>query len=251
MEQSEALLMHKNGSSYARYTLAISVAESFATKAINDLGCIDNSKRVLINHPLEWRLTDPFSSRGESLSEKLLFQRESGYVNSLPYIAQMLVTWASSFFSDYLVNKGYSSTDILRKICNTLSCVGLSCSLIGVTYSGCDKTQNTIYLVAGMIFAGFGYPASQIVPLDMTLNFAGTLMGFVSTLASMAGFIIPLIVGSLTSTEQKNCSEWDKVTHHDPRRRRERGLDERFEEASQHEALKKQMSGYVLCCDRL
>ncbi|GBN21879.1 Sodium-dependent phosphate transport protein 1 [Araneus ventricosus] len=46
---------------------------------------------------------------------------ESGYVNSLPYIGQMLVTWASSFFSDYLVNKGYSSTDIVRKVCNTLT----------------------------------------------------------------------------------------------------------------------------------
>ncbi|CAL1293181.1 unnamed protein product [Larinioides sclopetarius] len=137
---------------------------------------------------------------------------ESGYVNSLPYIAQILVTWTSSFFSDYLVNKGYSSTNIMRKICNTISCIGFSCTLMGVTYSGCDKTQNTIYLVAGLIFGGFGYPASQIVPLDMTINFAGTLMGIVSTLASMAGFISPLIVGSLTNTEQ-TLSQWNKVMY--------------------------------------
>ncbi|CAL1293180.1 unnamed protein product [Larinioides sclopetarius] len=101
---------------------------------------------------------------------------ESGYVNSLPYIAQILVTWTSSFFSDYLVNKGYSSTNIMRKICNTISCIGFSCTLMGVTYSGCDKTQNTIYLVAGLIFGGFGYPASQIVPLDMTINFAANVV---------------------------------------------------------------------------
>ncbi|KAF8787702.1 sialin-like [Argiope bruennichi] len=137
---------------------------------------------------------------------------ESGYVNSLPYIAQIVVTWASSYFSDYVANKGYSSTDIMRKICNSLSCIGFSCAVIGITYSGCDKTLNITYLVTGMIFAGFGYPASQIAPLDMTINFAGTLMGIISTLASTSGFITPLVVGSLTSTEQ-SLSQWNMVMY--------------------------------------
>lgn len=33
----------------------------------------------------------------------------------------MIVTWASSYVSDLLVNKGYASTDVVRKVCNTLS----------------------------------------------------------------------------------------------------------------------------------
>ncbi|GIY35651.1 putative inorganic phosphate cotransporter [Caerostris extrusa] len=137
---------------------------------------------------------------------------ESGYINSFPYIGQILVTWTSSYLSDVLVNKGYCSTDLVRKVCNSLSCIGFSCCLIGVTYSECDRSLNTTFLVTGMIFAGFGYPASQINPLDMTVVFAGTLMGIVSTMASTAGFIIPLIVGSLTNTEQ-TLSQWNKVMY--------------------------------------
>ncbi|GFU39994.1 sialin [Trichonephila clavipes] len=47
---------------------------------------------------------------------------KNGYLNSLPYIPQILVTWIASYVSDVLVNKGYASTDIVRKVCNTLSC---------------------------------------------------------------------------------------------------------------------------------
>ncbi|GFU27100.1 hypothetical protein NPIL_452912 [Nephila pilipes] len=135
---------------------------------------------------------------------------ENGYLNSLPYIPQILVTWLASYVSDVLVNKGYCSTDIVRKVCNTLSCIGFSFCLLGVAYVGCDKTLNIVFLVTALVMAGFGYPASQIVPLDMTIVFAGTLMGIVSTMASTSGFIMPLIVGSLTSKEQ-TLSQWRKV----------------------------------------
>ncbi|GFY50396.1 hypothetical protein TNIN_71491 [Trichonephila inaurata madagascariensis] len=135
---------------------------------------------------------------------------ENGYLNSLPYIPQILVTWIASYASDVLVNKGYASTDIVRKVCNSLSCIGFSFCLLGVAYAGCDKSLNIICLVTALIIAGFGYPASQIVPLDMTIVFAGTLMGIVSTMASISGVIMPLIVGALTTKEQ-TLGQWSKV----------------------------------------
>ncbi|KAG8182760.1 hypothetical protein JTE90_023398 [Oedothorax gibbosus] len=135
---------------------------------------------------------------------------ENGYLNSLPYIGQMLVTSASSYVSDVLVNKGVASTDVLRKVCNSLSCLGFSISFLLLVYAGCDKTLNILLFVIAMSAAGFGYPGSNTVAMDMTINFAGTLIGIASTFASCSGFIIPLVVGSLTS-EKQSLAQWAKV----------------------------------------
>ncbi|XP_035221831.1 sialin-like isoform X1 [Stegodyphus dumicola] len=137
---------------------------------------------------------------------------QSGLISSAPYILQMLTMWFSSYFSDRMLKKEYATVDNTRKICNTLSCAGFSLSLLCASYAGCDITLNTVLFVIAMSCIGFGFPGSLTVPLDMTSEFAGTLMGMSCTIASTSGFIIPLVVGFITSQEQ-TIAQWHKILY--------------------------------------
>nr|XP_015912589.1 uncharacterized transporter slc-17.2-like [Parasteatoda tepidariorum] len=136
---------------------------------------------------------------------------ESGYMNSFPYIGQMLIPYLASYLSTFVVKKGYSSVDFARRLCNSLSCLFFCLGLIGVSVAGCDRTLNTVGFFIAIISVGIGYSGSCIVALDMTANFAGTLFGLAATIASLSGFLIPLIVGALT--HQQTLAQWNVVIY--------------------------------------
>nr|XP_015912584.1 sialin-like isoform X1 [Parasteatoda tepidariorum] len=137
---------------------------------------------------------------------------ESGYLNSLPYIGQVIIIWVSSYASDWSVKRNYATVCTVRKICNSLSCVGFALCMIGLTIAQYNSKWDVILIIIAISASGFGYPGSCIVPLDMSYNFAGTLMGIACTVASASGFIIPLIVGSLTNNQQ-TPQQWNKVLY--------------------------------------
>nr|XP_042908293.1 sialin-like isoform X2 [Parasteatoda tepidariorum] len=137
---------------------------------------------------------------------------KSGYLNSLPYIGQVIIIWVSSYASDWSVKRNYATVCTVRKICNSLSCVGFALCMIGLTIAQYNSKWDVILIIIAISASGFGYPGSCIVPLDMSYNFAGTLMGIACTVASASGFIIPLIVGSLTNNQQ-TPQQWNKVLY--------------------------------------
>nr|XP_015912585.1 uncharacterized transporter slc-17.2-like isoform X3 [Parasteatoda tepidariorum] len=93
-----------------------------------------------------------------------------------------------------------------------VGCVGFALCMIGLTIAQYNSKWDVILIIIAISASGFGYPGSCIVPLDMSYNFAGTLMGIACTVASASGFIIPLIVGSLTNNQQ-TPQQWNKVLY--------------------------------------
>ncbi|GFY44208.1 vesicular glutamate transporter 2 [Trichonephila inaurata madagascariensis] len=64
--------------------------------------------------------------------------------------------------------------------------------------------------VAAMSFMGFAFNGCMITPVDMSPTFAGTLMGLSNTVASVASFVYPVIVGIMTNEEQ-TFEQWNKI----------------------------------------
>lgn len=67
--------------------------------------------------------------------------------------------------------------------------------IVAASYSGCDKTLAIISFTVGMGLMGTFVPSLKVNALDLSPNFAGTLMALVGTIGCMSGVIAPYIVG--------------------------------------------------------
>jgi len=56
----------------------------------------------------------------------------------------------------------------------------------------------TLFTV-GMAFMGFFYPSLKVNALDLSPNYAGTLMAIVNGIGAISGAITPMIVGFIAT----------------------------------------------------
>ncbi|XP_054711906.1 putative inorganic phosphate cotransporter [Uloborus diversus] len=136
--------------------------------------------------------------------------KQNGILSSGPYVLQTLAGWSVCWLSLWLTRTKRAPVDSLRKGCNTLSCSVFALGLLGIYFAGCDTLWSEVSLFVAMGSVGFGFAGSLITAVDMSPTFCGPLMGFASTVGSLAGFIIPVIVGTLTNAEQ-NMTQWKLV----------------------------------------
>ncbi|GBN48339.1 Sialin [Araneus ventricosus] len=127
---------------------------------------------------------------------------ENGFFSSFPHVLQTLVGLIVSAVGDSLIRKNIFSMNFVRKFCNSVSGFGTVLGLIGVCLSGCDVTMNKIFFIFSIAIGGFAYNGQNLTLLDMSPEYAGTLLGITNTIANLTGFITPLVVGALT--EGKN-----------------------------------------------
>ncbi|GBN28417.1 Putative inorganic phosphate cotransporter [Araneus ventricosus] len=135
---------------------------------------------------------------------------ESGFIVSLTFIIQIMISFSTSFASNWLSRQNLVEVDKLRKGINFLACLGYSLGLLGVYFVGCYRAMSNLLAIIGMSFSGFVFGGCMIVPIDMSPTFAGTLMALSSTVASSAAFILPVIYGVLIQEEQ-SLEQWNKI----------------------------------------
>lgn len=127
--------------------------------------------------------------------------KKNSYISSLPYLMQALVNWTFGYVADYIRTKGYVSTTVIRKVCNSIGFFSPGLCLIGVAFAGCNSTLNVVLFIIGMGFNGFIYSGFMTTHIDMAPDFAGTLMGMTNAVATIPGFVVPALVGAATDKE--------------------------------------------------
>ncbi|RWS25607.1 Sialin-like protein [Leptotrombidium deliense] len=132
--------------------------------------------------------------------------KKNGYVSSLPYLFQAIVGWCVSSFFDSLIQRNCLEINTCRKICNTIASIGPAVCLWGVTVAKCDVFWNVALFTLSMAFYGFSYSGSSVTHVDMSPDFAGTLMGIGNSLANCANVFGPYIVGLLIEHEMSLAS---------------------------------------------
>ncbi|GFY58938.1 sialin [Trichonephila inaurata madagascariensis] len=75
---------------------------------------------------------------------------------------------------------------------------GCALGLVGVCLAGCDVTLNKLLFIFSVTIEGFCYSGHALSLLDMSPEYAGTLMGISNTVSSLTGFLTPMVVGALT-----------------------------------------------------
>ncbi|KFM63424.1 Sialin, partial [Stegodyphus mimosarum] len=130
-----------------------------------------------------------------------------GFISALPYLFQALVSWGISYVADLARQRQYCSISVIRKVCNTVGFFGPALCLFGVIFAACDHVWSVVFLTLAMAFNGCTYSGYMVTHVDMSPEFAGTLMGMTNAFATTAGFLAPKAVGALTQNNQ-TLAQW-------------------------------------------
>ncbi|ESO83132.1 hypothetical protein LOTGIDRAFT_133858 [Lottia gigantea] len=133
--------------------------------------------------------------------------KANGILSALPYLALWLLQLISGFIADWLRGRGILNTNKTRKLMNTLGLLIPAVFMIGVSYSGCDHTLAVVLLIFAVGTGGFSMAGYQVNHLDIAPRFAGSLMGITNMIATIPGFLAPLVVGILTD-HQETSGQW-------------------------------------------
>ena len=79
-----------------------------------------------------------------------------------------------------------------------IASVGPGVTIIGASYAGCDRTAVVALVTLAMALMGTFYPGMKVNALDLSPNYAGTLMALVNGIGAFTGIVTPYLVGVLT-----------------------------------------------------
>ena len=76
--------------------------------------------------------------------------------------------------------------------------LGPAAGIIAASYAGCHKTKTVVLITVGTALMGTFYPGMKVNALDLSPNYAGTVMALVNGIGAISGIITPYLVGVLT-----------------------------------------------------
>ena len=76
--------------------------------------------------------------------------------------------------------------------------LGPAAGMLGASYAGCDKVAVVALICVATALMGTFYPGMKVNALDLSPNYAGTLMAIVNGIGAFTGIITPYLVGVLT-----------------------------------------------------
>lgn len=123
---------------------------------------------------------------------------ENGFLTALPYLVMWFCSMGSGWLCDKLITGGYLSTTTARKLFTTIASVGPGVGMIAASYAGCDRTAVVVLFTVSTGTMGTFYPGMKVNALDLSPNYAGTLMAIVNGIGAFTGIITPYLVGVLT-----------------------------------------------------
>ncbi|KAF8787062.1 Sialin like protein [Argiope bruennichi] len=130
------------------------------------------------------------------LSNVLHFNIEkNGVVSALPNLIQAFVAVIASWTADKLLARGKLKITTIRKIMNSIALYSPALCVLPIAFIGCEPVIIVILLTVGISLNGFIYSGFNVIHVDMSPEFAGTLMGITNCIANLPGFLAPSFVG--------------------------------------------------------
>lgn len=134
--------------------------------------------------------------------------KANAVLSSLPYWAMFGLCFVFVFISEVLNRNPCMSLSFSRKFFNSIGLWGPMIGLIGMGYMSGDHVDWAVIiltLTVGMNAAC--YLGFQMNHIDLSPNYAGTLMGITNCAANIMSIIAPLLVGFIV-TDEKDPTQW-------------------------------------------
>ncbi|ALC39778.1 dmGlut, partial [Drosophila busckii] len=124
--------------------------------------------------------------------------KANGLYSSLPYVMMWIVSVGSGFVADWMIRRGIMNTTNTRKVMTGLAAFGPAIFMVGASYADCDRVLVVVLFTICMGLMGAYYAGMKLSPLDMSPNYAGTLMAITNGIGAITGVITPYLVGVMT-----------------------------------------------------
>lgn len=122
----------------------------------------------------------------------------TGTLAALPYAVMWISSILFGWLCDQIVKMNWMTVTNARKTFTTVASIGPGICMILASYSGCDTQTVVILFTASMGLMGAFYPGMKVNALDLSGNYAGTIMAIVNGIGAITGIIAPYLVGLLT-----------------------------------------------------
>ncbi|XP_072948853.1 putative inorganic phosphate cotransporter [Epargyreus clarus] len=137
--------------------------------------------------------------------------KNNGLLSALPYVAMYILSFIFSWTADLLVNRNILSLLTVRKVFNTIAFWGPAAALLALSYLPAGHlTMAVVILTITVGLNGAHYVGFLISHIDLSPNFASTLMGITNGCGNIFSIMAPLSV-SLVVKDETSASEWRKV----------------------------------------
>ncbi|XP_045498180.1 putative inorganic phosphate cotransporter isoform X2 [Colias croceus] len=137
--------------------------------------------------------------------------KDNGIYSALPYAAMYILSFVFSWTADFLINRNILSHGATRKIFNTISFWGPAAALLGLSYIPAGHVPLAVAMLTVTVgLNGAHYVGFLISHIDLSPNFASTLMGITNGFGNIFSIMAPLSV-TLVVRDETSASEWRKV----------------------------------------
>ncbi|XP_037805915.1 putative inorganic phosphate cotransporter [Lucilia sericata] len=124
--------------------------------------------------------------------------KANGLYSSLPYVMMWIFSISSGFVGDWLMTRGILNITNTRKLMTGIAAFGPAIFMVAASYAGCDRVAVVVLFTICMGLMGAFYAGMKLSPLDMSPNYAGTLMAITNGIGAITGVITPYLVGVMT-----------------------------------------------------
>ncbi|XP_063242875.1 putative inorganic phosphate cotransporter isoform X2 [Bacillus rossius redtenbacheri] len=134
--------------------------------------------------------------------------KKNTLLSSLPYLAMWLMSFVFCWASGYLEERKMITLTTSRKIFNSIAQGIPGIALVGLGYvqKGNGALAVALLTIAMGVNSGT-YVGFQVNHIDLSPNYAGTMMGITNCAANIMSILGPLFVG-LVVKDQENIAEW-------------------------------------------
>ncbi|XP_016944953.2 putative inorganic phosphate cotransporter [Drosophila suzukii] len=124
--------------------------------------------------------------------------KSNGLYSSLPYVTMWVMSLLSGCVADQMIKRNCMNTTNTRKLMTGLAAFGPAAFMVAASYAGCNRALVVALFTISMGLMGTYYAGMKLTPLDMSPNYAGTLMAITNGIGAITGVISPYLVGVMT-----------------------------------------------------
>jgi sugar phosphate permease len=180
--------------------------------------------RKIMTHPVLWGLTVAHTCHNwvqytmitwlpAYLNQVLHFDvKKSGFVAVLPFLASFGCSYLAGILAVQAISSWGVSVVTVRKSAMFVSELFPAVALIAVGYISVDNTLSVVALLSAAVgFSGFGCVGYGASFLDVSPQFASVILAMSNTIATIPGFVAPILIGHLVNPPNNDVAHWRLV----------------------------------------
>ncbi|XP_076044725.1 putative inorganic phosphate cotransporter [Oratosquilla oratoria] len=128
--------------------------------------------------------------------------KQNGLMSALPFVARYIGVHLFSQLFGRILRRGLLTTTRVRKVSSVIMMLFPAAFLVAVSYSGCSAEVTIALMCTAFFFNGAVAAAYTSNHIDVSPNYAGTLMGLANTAHNVAAMTAPMLTGFIINRQQ-------------------------------------------------